>query len=135
MSKSLELSVFIPAIPKKIYEAWLSAKKHTAMTGAGAEIDPKVGGMFTAWDGYIEGKNIELVPNKKIVQAWRTSEFPARSKDSQVEIFFEKEKTGTRVTLIHTNIPKGQEEGYRVGWEDYYFKPMKKYFAKKEKNF
>lgn len=131
MPQSLELSVFLPALPKKIYEAFLSTKKHAAMTGAGAEIDPEVGGEFTAWDGYIEGKNLELVPNKKIVQAWRTSEFPARSKDSRVEILFEKEKTGTRLTLLHTNIPQGQGENYRVGWEDYYFKPMKKFFRKK----
>lgn len=131
MPETLELCVFFPATPKKVYDAWMSTKKHAAMTGAGAEIDPSVGGTFTAWDGYIEGKNIELVPNKKIVQAWRTSEFSARSKDSLVEIFLEKEKNGTRVTLIHTNIPKGQGEGYRVGWEDYYFKPMKKFFGKR----
>jgi len=95
-------------------------------------IDPKNGGNFTAWDGYIQGKNLELVPGRKIVQSWRTSEFPSRSPDSRIEILLEGTKSGTKITIAHTNIPDGQGEGYRQGWLDYYFKPMKEYFGKKK---
>ena len=66
----------------------------------------------------------------RIVQAWRTSEFSDDSPDSQVEIQLEKATDGTKVTLIHTGIPDGQGDGYRQGWEDFYFTPMRAYFSK-----
>ena len=41
-------------------------------------------------------------------------------------------ESDTKLTIIHTSIPDGQGEGYRQGWLDYYFKPMKEYFGKKK---
>ncbi len=128
MLENIELSITLPVDVKTLYKAWLDTDEHSEFTGADAEIDPEVGGSFTAWDGYIEGKNIELISNKKIVQSWRTSEFAKKDKDSLLEILFEKVKEGTKLTLIHTNIPAGQAESYTQGWKDFYFKPMKKYF-------
>ncbi len=130
MLESLTISTILPATVKQIYTAWLSSKGHTAMTGSKATCSATVGKTFTAWDGYIEGKNLELGPNKRIVQSWRTSEFPEDAKDSRVEILLEKVKNGTKITLHHTNIPKGQKQQYKDGWEEYYFSPMKDYFEK-----
>jgi activator of HSP90 ATPase len=129
--ESVKVSAVIPASAKEIYSAWLSAKGHSAMTGSAAKGTPRVGCRFTAWDGYIEGKNLELVPPSLIVQAWRTSDFPDAAADSRLEIALSKAKDGTRVTLTHTDIPAGQAKGYKQGWIDYYFKPMKEYFSKK----
>lgn len=133
MSESIKLSRVIPASPRQIYEAWLDSKEHTAFTGGEARIDSKVGGRFTAWDGYIEGKTLELEPHKRIVQSWRTSEFSAGSPDSRLEVVLEEAKDGTKVTLIHTQIPDGQGAQYKQGWIDYYFTPMKRYLASKGK--
>ena len=110
--------------------AWLNSKGHTAMTGSAAKVTGKVGGKFTAWDGYIFGKTLELEPDRRIVQAWRTSEIPDDAPDSRLEVLLEKTKAGTKVTLIHTNIPEDQVESYKQGWEDFYFKSMSKYFGK-----
>jgi len=129
--ESVKVSAVIPASAKEIYSAWLSAKGHSAMTGSAAKGTPRVGCSFTAWDGYIEGKNLELVPPSLIVQAWRTSDFPDAAADSRLEIALSEAKDGTRVTLTHTDIPAGQAKGYKQGWIDYYFKPMKEYFSKK----
>ncbi|MBM3939548.1 MAG: hypothetical protein FJ318_01380 [SAR202 cluster bacterium] len=129
MPDSIEVSQMIPATPDEIYEAWLDADKHAEMTGGGATCDARVGGKFTAWDDYISGTILELEPGKRIVQAWRTTEFPARSKDSRLEIVLEAVKGGTRVTLRHSNIPKGQGPSYEQGWTDYYFAPMLEYFG------
>jgi activator of HSP90 ATPase len=46
-----------------------------------------------------------------------------------LEILFEPDGKGTRITLIHTNIPENQAEGYEKGWEEFYFEPMKKYYG------
>jgi activator of HSP90 ATPase len=129
--ESVRASAVIPASAKEIYSAWLSAKGHAAMTGSAAKGTARVGCRFTAWDGYIEGKNLELVPPSLIVQAWRTSDFPDDAPDSRLEITLADAKGRTRITLTHTDIPAGQAKGYKQGWIDFYFKPMKEYFAKK----
>ena len=71
--ESLKMKVVLPVKAEKLYKAWLNSKEHSLFTGAEATASPKVNGKFTAWDGYISGKNVELKPGKKIVQTWRTS--------------------------------------------------------------
>jgi len=122
------LSEVIAAKPAEIYQAWLSSEGHTAMTGSPARVDGRVGGEFSAWDGYIFGKTLELTPNQHIAQTWRTSEFPDDAPDSRVEVELEEVTGGTKITLTHSNMPANQVDSYRQGWEDFYFTPMKEYF-------
>lgn len=130
MTESFEVSTFLPKISaERIYRAWLDSQDHSAFTGSPAEIDPGVGGKFSAWDGYISGITLEVEPFRRILQAWRTTEFPEHSPDSQLEILIEEVDNGAKVTLIHSDIPDGQGEDYLQGWEDYYFKPMQRYFS------
>jgi activator of HSP90 ATPase len=128
MKNEFALTVTINAKADKIYEAYLSSEGHTAITGSPARVDGTVDGDFSAWDGYIQGMFLELEKNKKIVQAWRTSEFPSEAEDSIVEILLEESHGKTKLTLKHSNIPEGQAEDYKTGWEDFYFKPMREYF-------
>ena len=128
---SFEVSAVIPAAPQAVYKAWLSGKEHAAMTGGGATGSARAGGKFTAWDGYIEGRNLELRPGKRIVQSWRTSEFAEGDADSRLEVVLAPVKGGTKVTLRHSNIPAGQGSSYKSGWGEHYFGPMKEYFSKK----
>lgn len=124
------LSIGLPVSPEMIYKAWLSSDGHTAMTGSPAKVTGRVGGKFTAWDGYIFGKTLELEKPHRILQAWRTSEFPEDAQDSLVEILLDKAKGGTKVTLKHYNMPADQVDSYKQGWEDFYFKPMRDYFGR-----
>jgi activator of HSP90 ATPase len=128
MNNEFTLSISLPAKAADIYKAWLSTTGHTEMTGSPAKVDGRVKGDFTAWDGYIWGTFLELEENRKIVQAWRTSEFPEEAEDSHVEVILEEKEGKTRLTIIHTHIPEGQDS-YKKGWEDFYFAPMKKYFG------
>lgn len=127
----IEVSAVFPGAPRQLFEAWLDSGQHAAFTGAGAEIDPAVGGQFTAWDGYIQGSNRLLEPFHRIVQGWRTTEFPPGSPDSTLEILFEETDGSTRITFLHSEIPEGQGEEYRQGWMDFYFEPMRAYFGEK----
>lgn len=129
MKNEFTLTAEFNGSAEKIYNAYLSTQGHTQMTGSPAKVDGRADGEFTAWDGYIWGTFLELEENKRIIQAWRTSEFPEEAEDSRVEILLEEIATGetlamTRLTLTHTNIPEGQAESYKTGWEDFYFKPM-----------
>lgn len=121
------LKTKINASPKDVYEAWLSSEGHSAMTGGEATITNQVGDHFTAWDDYIEGENLALEPNKRIVQSWRTSEFLDNEPDSQIELILKDDGNQTELTLIHTNLSENGEQ-YKKGWEDHYFEPMRDYF-------
>lgn len=133
MVDNIEISTVIKAPAKAIYEAWLDSEGHSAFTGARAVIDPQVGGKHSAWDGYIEGETLELEPYRRILQSWRTTEFPADSESSSLEIILEQVDEGTRVTLVHTQIPEGQGSQYRDGWEEHYFSLMREHFSNVEK--
>ena len=133
MAESFEISAFFPArSPQEIYAAWLDGQAHSAMTGSPAQVDPAVGGQFSAWDGYIQGQTLETEPYRRILQAWCTTEFPEDSPDSRLEVLFEEVDSGTRVTLIHSDIPEGQGDDYRQGWSEYYFEPMQAYFSSQQ---
>lgn len=117
------------AEPHEVYEAWLSTDGHSAMTGSPAEVSNEVGGEFTAWDNYIWGTNLELITDTKIIQSWRTTEFPEGAPDSELTIELEPEDDGTKLTLTHSNLPAGQEASYEEGWQEHYFDPMQDYFG------
>ena len=122
-----ELTTEIPAPPADVYQAWLDSDGHTNMTGSPARASAEVGGDFTAWDGYISGRNLELEPSRRIVQAWRTTHFDAGDPDSRLEVILEASDTGTRLTLRHTELPEHGDQ-YRTGWPVHYFEPMQRHF-------
>jgi activator of HSP90 ATPase len=129
MCADITVSAVFDVPAKALYDAWLSSEAHSAFTGSTAEIDSVVGGRYSAWDGYIEGETLELEPYRRILQSWRTSEFPEGSPDSLLEVQFEEEGAGTRITLVHSDLPESQAENYRQGWVENYFDPMRKYFS------
>ena len=130
MSINFEVSDIIPAPPEEIYSAWLDSTEHSNMTGGRAEVSAVVGETFKAWDGYIQGKNLELTFPNRIFQHWRTTEFDEADKDSELEILLEPLDGGTKVTLRHTALPEHGMQ-YQQGWIDSYFIPMKEYFQNK----
>jgi uncharacterized protein YndB with AHSA1/START domain len=130
MLETIQCTTILPAGVEQLYRAWLDSTVHGSFTGSPAQIDPRVGGRFTAWDGYIEGTTLEMEPYRRILQSWRTSEFPPGSADSRLEILLEDAGAGqTRITLLHSQIPAGQGQSYLQGWEEFYFQPMHEYFV------
>jgi len=128
MKESVKASIILPVKPSVIYDAWLDNEEHSNMTGGEASCSSNIGDKYTAWDGYITGSNLELIPNNKIVQSWRTSEFAENDEDSRLEIHLKEVEAGTELELIHTNIPEGQTQ-YENGWVESYFNPMTEYFS------
>lgn len=129
MSNGFKMSARLAAQPADVYRAWLDPRTHEAFTGGGvATSSPRIGGAFTAWEGYIRGTYLVLEPGERIVHAWRTTDFPTGAPDSRVEVLLEPARGGTLLTLVHAQIPAGQEADYQAGWTAFYFRPMKKYF-------
>jgi uncharacterized protein YndB with AHSA1/START domain len=133
--ETVRISAVIPASADRVYAAWLDSDEHSRMTGGKASVDPRVDGEHSAWDGYVHGKTLELEPGRRIVQSWRSTDFPLGHGDSRLEVHLLEVAGGTEVTLIHTGIPEGQGVKYGSGWVDHYLTPMTKYFAKSGKAF
>ena len=117
----------------RLYRAWLDSDEHAAFTGGEANIKNEVGSTFTAWDEYIDGEILELEPGKRILQTWKTTEFPSGAEYSFLELLFEDISTGCKLTLNHWNIPQAMGAEYERGWVEHYFVPMTEYFKKNGK--
>jgi len=129
MSKLIKQTIIFKATPHEVYEALMDTKKHAAFTSGKASISRKVGGSISAYDNYIAGKNVELVPDKKIVQDWRAVDWP-EAYFSRVTFKFTAIPEGTQLDFTHANIPEGTEEEFKQGWIDNYWEPMKHYLEK-----
>jgi len=127
--KTLKQSHIIAAPEEKVYRTYLNAKTHSAFTGSKATSNPKVGGKMTAWDGYIEGKFLELVEGRKIIQEWKTTEWPEGYPLSLLELDFRPASKGrTRLNMIHSKVPLEQADKYYEGWLSMYWEPLRQYF-------
>jgi activator of HSP90 ATPase len=125
---SLHQDIDLKAAPQRLYEILLDSKQFAAFTGMPAEIDPKAGGAFSMFGAMIVGRNIELIPNQRIVQAWRPASW-APGVYSIVK--FELKAKGTETTLVldHTGFPQGDFDHLDPGWKMRYWDPLKKYLS------
>jgi activator of HSP90 ATPase len=115
--------------PARVYEALLDARQFSAFSGGrAAEIHREVGGAFTIFAGHIVGRNLELVPNRRIVQAWRVVPWP-EGIYSIARFELVEQGSGTRVTLDHTGFPPELAEHLQSGWIENYWTPLQKYLA------
>ena len=129
MSTKIKQTVTFKATPHEVYEALMDSKKHSSFSGGKASISRVVGGKFSAYDGYISGKNIELIPDTKIVQDWRAVDW-AEGVFSRITFVFTPIPEGTRLDFTHTGLPEGTEEEFTQGWIDNYWEPMKRFLEK-----
>jgi activator of HSP90 ATPase len=118
----------LAASPQRVYEALLDAKRFAALSGAPAEIDRRVGGAFSLFGGQIRGRNIELAPNRRVVQAWRPASWP-EGVYSIVKFELIGQGSSTHVILDHTGFPPEKREQLASGWQAHYWGPLTKYFG------
>jgi len=128
-TKNILQSVIIKATPREVYEALMDSRKHSKFTGASARMSRKIGGKFTAFGSYIQGINLDLVSNKRIVQAWRGSDWP-KGHYSVATFSLNRIKGGTRLVFTQMGVPDREYKGINQGWRDYYWKPMKEMLEK-----
>jgi uncharacterized protein YndB with AHSA1/START domain len=124
----LHQEIEIKATPQRVYEALLDSKQFAAFTGMPAEIDPKVGGSVSMFGGLIVGRNVELVPNQRIVQAWRPASWDPGIY-SIVKFELKGQPPGTTVVLDHTGFPEGDFRHLDSGWYGRYWEPLKKFLS------
>jgi activator of HSP90 ATPase len=121
-------AIYHNASPAMLYEFFMDSAKHSAATGMPAKISVKVGGKWHAFGGMIHGKTLALVPNKMIVQTWRSSGWKKTDPDSILVAQFEKSASGgATVYMTHIGVPEHDHKGVTQGWIKYYWQPWRKY--------
>lgn len=123
--------VFKNTTAKALYDLYMDAKKHSLVTGAAAKISATEGSKYSAHGGYINGKNLQLVKDKLIVQSWKAQDWDKEDIDSTFIIFLEPKGKDVILHMTHANVPDKHSAGVKSGWNDYYWKPWKKYLSGK----
>jgi activator of HSP90 ATPase len=116
------------ASPHRIYEIFLDSKLFSALTGMPAEISREPGGAFTMFGGVIVGRNIELLPDQRIVQAWRPT-YWTPGDFSVVEFQLKVQGSQTHLILDHRAFPPGDFASLTEGWTSHYWAPLTKFLA------
>jgi len=130
-TKTIRQSVLFKASPHEVYELLMDSRKHAGFTGEGAEISREVGGRVSAYEGYIEATNEELIPDARIVQRWRSTEWPD-GHYSKVTFQLKRTTGGTRLSFTQSGVPEEDYESKNEGWVESYWEKMKK-FLEREK--
>jgi len=139
-AESIHQETTFKASRKRVYEALTDVKqfdKVIQLSGVmqamhlpdkPAEISREVGGAFALFGGYITGRHVELVPNERIVQAWRTGGWPA-GVYSIAKFELVEQGDGSKIVFDHTGFPKGEAEVLASGWKAHYWEPLAKLLA------
>jgi activator of HSP90 ATPase len=124
MTSIIQQTVRLRVTPELLFELYVDSRKHSASTGAPAKVSRKAGGKFTAFGGSILGKNLLVIPGKRIVQLWRANHW--KKQDSSILIMtFSHVAGGGQIDLV----PEYDHKGVREGWPKYYWKPWKKFLS------
>ena len=125
MCKTIKHKVRFKAPPEKIYDLLADSRSRTELTGRGAVISDKIGGKFSTDAGQATGVTVDLVPGRRLVQAWRRADFPDGIYSMAAITLDTLPSGGTELVLTHRGVPKhllSQIEDY---WRLVYWRPMK----------
>jgi activator of HSP90 ATPase len=128
MCEEIHQEVDFEAGPERIYQVYLDSKEHAAFSGEPASMSQDPGGAFSCWSGQILGRNIELVPHRRIVQAWRVGAWP-EGVYSVVRMELSPRGKGTHLVLTHTGIPTGSSASIAKGWPMRYWDRIQAHLA------
>jgi len=125
MPRTVTLAIALPAAPSRLYAMYLNPREHAAFTGAPVKIAARAGAPFEAFAGALTGTILHIVPNRLIVQSWRSTEFAKRDIDSTLILSFWPDGSGGRIELTHVNVPDSDFAGVSEGWPKYYWIPWR----------
>lgn len=129
MSHRIRQVIRYTASASDVYNALTQSRQFADVTGKPADISTEVGGEFTAFDGMITGRHIELISGQRIVQAWRVSLWPEGTW-SIVKFELGSTEEGTELQLEHSGFPDDAYDHINEGWYKMYWEPLREFLAK-----
>jgi len=124
--------VFKNTSPQDLYDLYMNADKHSLIAGGPVTITEKEGDPFSAHQGYITGKNLQLVKGNLIVQAWRAQSWNVEDTDSTFILYLEQTGKDAILRMTHANVPEEHAVSVEQGWYGHYWDPWKQYLAGEE---
>ena len=122
MSKTIRKVYKISSQTDDVWQALVDPVMIDKWSGSSNKMSSEVGRDFELWDGDIFGKNLEVIPGKKLVQEWYGGNWPEPSK---VTFTIKKDQKGTILELVQINVPDEEFEDIERGWDEYYLGPIK----------
>jgi uncharacterized protein YndB with AHSA1/START domain len=129
MCKTIKQRVKFNAPPATVYDLLADSKKHSAVTGRKATISRKIGGMFSVSGDDVSGINVDLVPGRRIVQAWRHRRFPEGIFSMAAVTLTPTTDGGTELVLTHRGVPKDLIPETELARREQYWSRIKAYLA------
>jgi activator of HSP90 ATPase len=120
--------ILLAAAPSRVYRALTDSVEFARFSGAPAAISPLIGGVFSCFGSMVFGRNLEFLPDRRIVQAWRIADWPD-GVYSIVRFELEPDQGGTRLTLDQAGVPDAARHHVDPGWHLKYWEPLRKYLA------
>lgn len=131
MCKTIKQRVKFSAPPATVYDILADAKKLSAVTGMKATISRKIGGTFSISENEVSGINVDLVPGRRIVQAWRHRRFPEGIFSMAAVTLTPTADGGTELVLTHRGVPKELIPETELAWREQYWSRIKAYLAER----
>ena len=141
-SEAIHQELLFNASPQRVYGALTNSKSFDAITrlsdgdallkASGAKptaINGEVGGTFTLFGGYVTGRNLEMLPGERLVQAWRAGSWKPGA-FSIADFSFVKEGAKTKLLFDHRGFPDGQGASLAQGWHMHYWGPLTTFLAR-----
>lgn len=134
MARTITQTIRFPkATAAALWALYMDSRKHSTALGSPAKMSSKVGARFSAWDGYITGTNLAVMPKRMVVQSWRASDWGAEDDDSTLILAFRDVKGGAEVDMVHSGVPDDEADALDQGWVDNYWTPWKRVLGPKAK--
>jgi uncharacterized protein YndB with AHSA1/START domain len=131
LPRTIQLAVSLPASPNRLFEMYLDPVEHAAFTGAPVTISNQPGAEFSAFDGVLTGTILQTIPNRLVVQSWRSPHWGSADLDSTLVLAFlpvaDADGDAGRIELTHVNVIDTDFAGVSQGWEKYYWAPWRAY--------
>ena len=127
MRSVITQSVTMPAQPDALFEMYMDAGAHAAITGAPVTISKSPGAEFSAFGGALSGTMLFALRPTLIVQSWRSTAFKPDDLDSTLILQFKAAGSDGQIDLVHLDVPDHDYEGVVQGWEKYYWTPWREY--------
>lgn len=117
------------ASKEAIYKALTDSQEFSNFSGVAAEIDTKVGGFCSLFTGYIQGYFVELVPDTRLIMAWKDCYNWHDGEYSIVTINLESNGATTTLTWHQEGVPERDVDHLSKGIGRKYFTPLQEYLT------
>lgn len=134
MCKTIKQRVKFKADPATVYDLLADSRKHAALTGRPAKISTKIGGPFSLGESDVTGINVDLVPGRRIVRAWRHRRFPEGIFSMAAVTLTPTSDGGTELVLTHRGVPKDLIPATEEAWRDQVWSRIKAYLHRRDES-